>query len=385
MRPYKICVITASRSEYGLLYPIIKRIHEDDACELRLIVTGAHLEEEFGLTARDIDSDGFGIIHKVRIFQGSNTLQILETMSNALLRVGSILYEIKPQMVVILGDRYELLPIAGACVALKIPVAHISGGEISEGAYDEYFRHAITKLSYLHFTSTQDYRRRVIQLGESPERVFCVGDLGIENINRLERLSKEQLESELGITLRENLLLVTFHPTTLESNSAEQLVELLKALEEKHEFLIIFTRSNADTGGSELNRLIDDFVLEDRLNRHVFPSLGHKRFLSLAAYSTAVVGNSSSGIVEIPSLGVGTINIGTRQKGRICADSVIHCKADKKEILEALEKVSTREYRDRLKKTINPYESDNTSKIILEEIKRAIKDYSSMRKKFYDL
>ncbi len=380
---YSICVVTATRAEYGLLSSVVKRIQDDPECELQLIATGTHLEPEFGLTYKEIESDGAKIARKIAIYHGSDEAQVLMTMAAASTEIGKALIELNPDMVVLLGDRYELLPIAGACVVLKIPIAHISGGEVSEGAIDEYIRHAVSKLSYLHFTSTEAYRDRVIQLGESPERVFNVGDLGIENIQYLKRMTKEQLEDELGISIGDKMLQVTFHPTTLEDDSEQQFEQLLAALEEKPDFQILFTRPNSDRGSTALNRMIDEFIVRNAHRSYAFASLGYTRFLSLVSYCVAMVGNSSSGVVEVPSLRVGTINIGNRQRGRICADSVIHCRPDKDEIMEALDRVCSDDYRQQLLETANPYESNGTSDQIVARIKECLAEYSGMHKTFY--
>ncbi|MFZ3131152.1 MAG: UDP-N-acetylglucosamine 2-epimerase [Desulfosporosinus sp.] len=381
---YRICVITATRAEYGLLSSVIKRIQEDPECKLQLIATGAHLEEEFGMTYKEIELDGIEIARKIVIYQGNEDGQVLQTMSMAVSQIGKALMELHPQIVVLLGDRYELLPIASACVVLGIPIAHISGGEVSEGANDEYIRHAVSKLSYIHFTSTEAYRRRVIQLGEAPERVYNVGDLGIENIQNLKRLTKEQLENELGIAIGDKMLQLTFHATTLEDDSAHQFEQLLAALDERPEFQVVFTRPNADSGSSALNRMIDEFVERNTRRSYVFASLGYTRFLSLVSYCAAIAGNSSSGIVEAPSLKVGTINIGNRQKGRICAESVIHCKPEKGEIIAALDLACSFDFKEKLQRIKNPYESNGTSAEIVKQIKLCLEDYSGMYKKFYD-
>ena len=385
MEKYRICVITATRAEYGLLSSVIKRIQKDPECELQLITTGTHLEEEFGMTYKEIEMDGIEIARKIAIYQGNEDVQVLQTMSMAVSQIGKALIELNPQMVVLLGDRYELLPIASACVVLRIPIAHISGGEISEGAYDEYIRHAMSKLSYIHFTSTEAYRRRVIQLGEAPERVYNVGDLGIENIQNLKGLTKEQLENELGICIGDKMLQVTFHPTTLDDDSVHQLKQLLAALDERPEFQIVFTRPNADSGSLALNRMIDEFVERNARRSYAFASLGYTRLLSLVSYCVAMVGNSSSGVVEVPSLKVGTINIGNRQKGRICAESVIHCKPEKGEIIAALDVACSVDYKEKLQRIKNPYESDGTSAKIVKQIKLCLDNYSGMYKKFYDI
>jgi len=380
---YKICVITATRAEYGLLSSVIKRIQYDPECELQLIATGTHLEPEFGLTYKEIESDGIKITRKIRIYRGNDEAQVLMTMATAGSEIAKALVELHPDMVVLLGDRYELLPIASACIVLKIPIAHIAGGEITEGAIDDYIRHAVTKLSYLHFTTTDAYRDRVIQLGESPERVFNVGNLGVENIRHINRMTKEQLENDLGISIGDKMLQVTFHPTTLDDDSEQQFEHLLAALQERPDFQIVFTRPNADSGSTALNRMIDKFIERNTHRSYAFASLGYVRFLSLVSNCIAMVGNSSSGVGEVPSLKVGTINIGNRQRGRICADSVIHCRPNKKEILAALDRICSDDYRQKLQDTANPYESNGTSEQIVARMKECLANYSGMYKSFY--
>ncbi|QHT63433.1 UDP-N-acetylglucosamine 2-epimerase (hydrolyzing) [Paenibacillus lycopersici] len=382
-RRYKLCVITATRAEYGLLSSVIKQIQDDPECELQLIATGTHLEPEFGLTYKEIEDDGVPITRKIPIYQGGEDAQVLTTMAAASSGIGQAIVELAPDMVVLLGDRYELLPIAGACVVLRIPIAHISGGEVSEGAYDEYIRHAVSKLSYLHFTSTEAYRDRVIQLGESPRRVFNVGDLGIANIKRLKRWTKAQLEQDLGIAIGDRLLQVTFHPTTLENDSERQFGELLAALNERPGYQIVFTRPNADSGSASINRMIDAFIADNAHRSCAFASLGYVRFLSLVSYCVAMVGNSSSGVVEVPSLQVGSINIGNRQRGRICADTVIHCSPDKDEIVAALDRVGSEAYKELVRSAANPYDSDGTAVQIVQRMKACLADYQGMHKTFY--
>ncbi|NCB70873.1 MAG: UDP-N-acetylglucosamine 2-epimerase (hydrolyzing) [Clostridia bacterium] len=381
----KICVVTATRAEYGLLSGLIKKIHQDQDCELQLIVTGTHLDPKYGNTFLEIVEDGIPIQARIPIIMGTDEKSILATMANAIMYVGECIFEVHPDIVVVLGDRYEIHAIASACVSLGIPLAHISGGEISEGAYDEFFRHSITKMAYLHFTSTEENRQRVIQMGEHPQRVFNVGDLGVENIITVPKYSKQELEAELGIGLSENLFQVTFHPTTLENSSVSQFVELLDAISERSQYQYVFSRPNADTDSDKLNLLLDEFVKEHSAFVSVFPSLGYRRFLSLLGNCKAIIGNSSSGIVEAPSLRIGTIDIGARQQGRDCANTVIHCLPKKDDILAAIDRAVSPEYRKLLKNIKNPYQSCNTSGKILEIIKKELKVGSLGKKTFYRL
>lgn len=379
-----ICVITTTRAEYGLLSSVIKRIHTDEDCKLQLVVTGTHLSEDYGSTYTEIEEEGIPIERKIPIVEGTTEEQILQTMANAITRVGLVISQLKPTIVILLGDRYEIHAIASACVSLRIPIAHISGGETSEGAFDEYYRHSITKLSFLHFTSTEEYRQRVIRMGEHPSRVFNVGDLGVENINNLKLLNKAELEKELGIPIWEKILQVTFHPVTLETDSARQFEELLLALEERPQYQVIITRPNVDTGAAELNDLIDYYVDRNKTRFFAFHSLGYRRFLSLLSHCSAIVGNSSSGIVEAPSLKIASINIGNRQQGRACSESVLHAAAEKQAILDAIDYSETQQYQKVVKSSVSPYESKGTSKKIIEIIKQSVENFSGIQKSFFE-
>ena len=364
----KICVITGSRAEYGLLSGLMKAIREDESLELQVIATNMHLSPEFGLTYKEIEKDGFFINKKVEMLLSSDTSNAT-TKSVGLATIGfADAYEdLKPDMIVVLGDRFEILAAVSSALFYKIPVAHLHGGEITEGAYDDCIRHAITKMSHLHFTSTEEYRQRVIQLGENPKRVFNVGAPGIENIKKISLMDKKKLEATLdGFTLNNKTLLVTYHPVTLENSTAEeQIHNLLSALDEYSDIKIIFTLPNSDTDGRVIIRLINEYVSKHKEKAIAYPSLGLKRYLSALQFVKAVVGNSSSGIIEVPSFGIPTLNIGDRQKGRMAADSVINCGTSKKDILDGLDKVLNIE----LKEIHNPYEGKNTTADILYVLK----------------
>lgn len=379
----KICIVTATRAEYGLLSSVIRKIEEDPECELQLIVTGTHLEPEYGNTYKEIEEDGIPINAKIQIIAGTDESQILITMANAIKRIGETIRILQPEVVILLGDRYEIHAVASACVSLKIPIAHISGGEISEGAYDEFYRHSITKLAFFHFASTEENRIRIIQMGEAPSRVFNVGDLGVENIKKVSRLSRHELEVDLGVTLGENIIQVTFHPVTLEGSSTDQFQQLLLALEKRPQLQVIFTRPNADTNSNKLNEMIDAYVNEHPSSASAFASLGYRRFLSLLSYCRVIIGNSSSGIVEAPTLRIGSINIGDRQKGRSCASTVLHCKPEMHAILDAIDTVLTPQYQLDLQTVISPYDSDETATKIVEILKREIPKMTSLKKTFY--
>lgn len=364
----KICVITGSRAEYGLLSGLMKAIKEDENLELQVIATNMHLSPEFGLTYKEIERDGFFINKKVEMLLSSDTANAT-TKSVGLATIGfADAYEdLKPDMIVVLGDRYEILAAVSAALFYKIPVAHLHGGEITEGAYDDCIRHAITKMSHLHFTSTEAYRQRVIQLGENPKRVFNVGAPGIENIKKIPLMDKKELESTLdGFTFNDKTILVTYHPVTLENSTAEgQIHNLLSALDEYSDIKIIFTLPNSDTDGRVIIRLINEYVSKHPGKAIAYPSLGLKRYLSALQFVKAVVGNSSSGIIEVPSFGIPTLNIGDRQKGRLAADSVINCGTSKKDILEGLDKVLNSGHTE----IHNPYEGKNTTADILHVLK----------------
>jgi len=379
----KICVITGSRAEYGLLSGLMKAIKEDESFELQVIATNMHLSPEFGLTYKEIERDGFFINKKVEMLLSSDTANAT-TKSVGLATIGfaDAFEDLKPDMIVVLGDRYEILAAVSAALFYKIPVAHLHGGEITEGAYDDCIRHAITKMSHLHFTSTEEYRQRVIQLGENPKRVFNVGAPGIENIKKVPLMTKEELESTLdGFTLNNKTLLITYHPVTLENSTAEeQIHNLLSALDEYPDIKIIFTLPNSDTDGRVIIRLINEYVSKHPGKAIAYPSLGLKRYLSALQFVKAVVGNSSSGIIEVPSFGIPTLNIGDRQKGRIAADSVINCGTGKKDILEGLDKVLNSGHIE----INNPYEGKNTTADILLVLKTYPLE-GLIQKTFYNL
>ncbi|HWT73647.1 MAG TPA: UDP-N-acetylglucosamine 2-epimerase [Mobilitalea sp.] len=381
-----ISVLTATRAEYGLLKPILQKLNKAEEFDLRIAVTGMHLSKEHGLTYRDVEQD-FVIDKKIDILTDSDTPRsISKSMGLAMAGFGEYFEELQPDLLLVLGDRYETLAVCTAAVNARIPIAHLYGGETTEGAVDECFRHAITKMSYLHFTSTEEYRRRVIQLGEAPERVFSVGAIGIENILQTELLSKVELEKSIGWKLESPFAVVTFHPVTLEDNKVqEQFNELLKAIDYHHELKYIFTKANADAYGSAINTMIDQFV-QNNSNSIEVASLGTVRYLSALKYCSMVIGNSSSGLIEAPSFHIPTINIGDRQKGRLRADSVIDCEPMEHEILAAMEESSSDNFRTILREVINPYGDGKTSDKVVDIIKDYLqKDKINLKKKFYDI
>lgn len=380
----KICVVTATRAEYGFLKPLIFEFKKNTNLELQIIATGAHLDKRYGHTIDEILDDGIKPTACIEIIEDDTKLGILSTMANAIKKVGEELQKLQPDMVVLLGDRYETFAIGSACVILNIPIAHISGGDVTYGAYDDVFRHSLTKMSNLHFTSCEEYRKRVIQLGENPNTVFSVGSLSIENIKNLELYTKEKLNNELKIDI-EKTLLATFHPVTMESSTQkEQFLELLNALVEQEKYNVLFTRANADTNSGELNELLDTFTQNYPQKFKVVESLGILRYLSAMKYCAGVIGNSSSGILEAPSFKVPTINIGNRQKGRIQASSILNCEAKKELIIKAIEEISTSDFKKVLSLSQNPYEGENTSEKIAKTIEGFVNKFN-IAKEFYDI
>lgn len=382
-----VCVVTGSRAEYGLFYPLLKALKKEKIFNLQIIATGMHLSKEFGFTYREIQNDGFDITKKVDIkLKEDTSADILNSMGTALSGLGSAFKEIKPDLVILLGDRFETFCAAVAAHVSGVVIAHLHGGELSAGAIDEAFRHAVTKMSQFHFTSTEAYRSRVIQLGENPSKVFNVGAIGIDNIKEISFMPKQQLEKELNFEFDENIVLVTFHPVTLEKNTAgQQFGELLKALQLFPELRIIFTLPNADTDGRAIIKMIREFVKENTERARVFSSLGRVRYLSLVKIIKAVIGNSSSGVIEVPSLGKPTINIGDRQKGRLMAESVINCKPECASIQRALHKALKPEFQCFCTKTKNPYGNGDTTRKIIAIMKNNINKLDSLKKMFYDL
>ena len=382
----KICIFTGTRAEYGLLKPLIDELKLEKTIELQLIITGMHLSPEFGMTVNEISLEGFGKVEKVEILLSSDTaVGVSKAMGLGMISFAEALERLKPDLLIGLGDRFELFAVVSAALINRIPVAHIHGGELTYGAYDDSFRHAITKMSHLHFTATEEYRRRVIQLGENPKTVFNVGALGLDNIRKMKLLSLKELEKSILFKLDKPFFVVTFHPVTLEKNSSEHLMkELLAALDEFIDYKIIFTKPNADNDGRIIIKLIDDYVKKN-LNRAIaFESLGQLRYLSALKYAELMIGNSSSGIIEMPFFKKSTINIGDRQKGRIFSNSVIQCGAKKNEIVEAVKKGLDQEFRKSFRNEINIYGRGNTARKIKSILLRT--DFSNLLKKeFYDL
>lgn len=382
----KICILTATRAEYGQLKPIIMKLKSVVDFNICVVATGTHLSPEFGLTYKEIEQDGIKIDEKIEILLSADTpSSVSKSMGLAMISFADYFEKLKPDMLLVLGDRYETLAVAIVAMNQRIPIAHLHGGEITEGAIDESIRHAITKLSYIHFTSAEEYRNRVIQLGEDPSRVFCVGATGIENIFNERLMSKSELEKSINFKLDKPYAIVTFHPVTLEDNNAAvQTQALLEACKMFKNMKFIFTKANADANGRIINQMIDVFVEENDC-AVAFASLGMTRYLSALKYCTMVIGNSSSGLVEAPSFGVPTINIGDRQKGRLQADSVINCEPTKNKINEAITLALTKKFKEKARNTVNPYGDGNTSDKIVEVIRNfLLNDKIDLKKKFYD-
>ncbi len=381
----KICVVTGTRAEYGLLYWLMKEIEADKDLELQLIVTGMHLSPEFGFTYKEIEKE-FRIDKKIEMLLSSDTaMGISKSMGLAQISFAEAFEELKPDILVVLGDRYEIFSAVSVAMICNIPIAHLHGGEITQGAFDELIRHSITKMSHLHFTATDEYKNRVIQLGEEPNRVFNVGGMGIENIKRLKLLNKDEFEESINFKLNKKNILVTFHPVTLENSTAkEQFQELLDAIDELENTNIIFTKANSDTDGRIINQMIDEYVTKNSDKSVGFASLGQLRYLSALQYIDAVVGNSSSGLLEAPSFKIATINIGDRQKGRIKALSVIDSEPKKEEILKAFKEIYSKEFQEKLKNVENPYGESCPSKQIIEVLKN-VNLANILKKSFYEL
>jgi len=381
----KICVITGTRAEYGLLRWVMQGVKDDPDLVLQIIATGMHLSPEFGLTYREIEKDGFQIDRKVEMLTSSDTaVGVAKSMGLGLIGFADALSDLKPDLIVALGDRFEIFSVVAAALVARIPVAHLHGGELTEGAFDEAFRHSITKMSHLHFVAVEEYRQRVIQLGEQADRVFLVGGLGVDAVRRVNLLDREELEASLDFKLGAKNLLITFHPATLEaSTAADQMAELLSALAGLTDTRLLFTLPNADTGGRELIKMVEQFVVQ-HANARAWPSLGQLRYLSCVAQVDGVIGNSSSGLLEVPSFRKGTINIGERQRGRLQAASIINCEPTHRSISAAIEKLYSEEFQANLKQVSNPYGDGGASEKVVKAIKSCVLE-GLVKKVFHDL
>ncbi|WP_069650358.1 UDP-N-acetylglucosamine 2-epimerase [Caloranaerobacter ferrireducens] len=377
----RIAVLTGTRAEYGLLYWIIKTIHDDPNLELQLIVTGTHLSPEYGLTVKEIEKSGIPIAEKIDMILSTDSEQgIAKSMGVLMISLAQSLERLRPDILLILGDRYEVLAAASTAVAMNIPIAHLCGGESTEGAIDEQIRHAVTKLSHIHFAQSEFYRQRIIKMGEEEWRVHNIGIIAFENIKRLPLLSKTQLEKELGIKLDNTNFVVTYHPVTLENDSLEyQIDNLLNALS-RFKANIIFTYPNADSGGRLIIDKIKQFQTHHQ-NAHVYFSLGQIRYLSLLKYSDVMIGNSSSGILESPFFKLPTVNIGNRQKGRMRPPNVVDVSYNEDDIVEGINKALNKEFRNSLNNKINIYGSGDCSSQVVKIIKEALLNKNLLKKK----
>ncbi len=381
----KICVITGTRAEFGLLRWLMHELQSHPDLELQVVATGMHLSPEFGLTYREVEQSGFEINAKVEMLLSADTATaVSKSMGIGLIGFADVFERLSPDIIVVLGDRFEIFSAASAALIAGIPIAHLHGGEKTEGAYDEAIRHSITKMSHLHFVAAQDYQRRVIQLGEQPERVHLVGGLGIDAIKRMDLLERSALEESLEFKLGARNLLITFHPVTLEGeDSGRHMTELLAALGRLTDTRLIFTMPNADNGGRELSSMVQAFV-GLHPNARAYTSLGQLRYLSCLQHMDAVVGNSSSGLTEAPSMGIGTINIGNRQKGRLLASSVLNCEPNREDIREALTRLYQPEFQSIVANTVNPYGDGGASKKITEVLRFHSLD-NLLKKSFFDI
>lgn len=382
----KICIVTSTRAEWGLLSGIAKELNKRNDVTLQIIATNMHLSEKFGSTWQEIERDGLKIDRKVPMFQETDTPKgTITAMNDCMSGMAQAFEELRPDLLLILGDRYEMLTVAATALIYRIPVAHMHGGEVTQGAFDESIRHSITKMSHLHLTSTEEARNRVIQLGENPDHVFNTGAIGVYNINHCDLISREELEENLGTTIPKESIFVTFHPSTLDEISpAEQCKNLLKALELHPEVKVLFSYPNNDPSGQVIIDLIEEFVAQHPERSVVFPSLGARRYLSVLRCVAAVVGNSSSGILEVPSMHIPTLNIGIRQKGRQRATSVIDCGVSLEEISTGLSQVLSQEERNRARNIQNPYEQPDTLNKIVEIVATFPLD-NIIQKPFYDI
>lgn len=383
----KICFITGTRAEYGLLRQLILSTSKDKSLISQIIVTGSHLSRDHGLTYKEIEADGLVITNKVNLkIKGDSSQETINSMSEGLKGFSKALSILKPDLIIILGDRYEIFAAASTAMILNIPIAHIHGGETTEGAYDEAMRHSITKMSHLHFVAAPEYQKRVHQLGENSKNIFLVGGLGVDAMHSLSLLNKGDLEKSLNYKFGKKNLLITLHPETLEKNqtSKDQIIELLSALKEVKDTKFIFTLPNADTNNRKITKMIEKFHAEHPSVSKIFPSLGQLRFLSTLKFIDGIVGNSSSGLTEAPSFKIGTINLGDRQTGRLKAKSVIDSNFEKKKILKSIKTIYTKSFQRNLSSVVNPYGKPGASKKILKTIKE-ISLENILKKKFHDL
>ena len=386
MHKRKICIITGTRAEYGRLYGLMKLIQKDENLTLQILATGMHLSPEFGLTYREIEKDGFTIDEEVEMILSSDTpVGVSKSIGLGIIGYADSYYRLKPDLVVILGDRYEAIGAAIAAMVANIPIAHIHGGEITEGAIDDSIRHSITKMSSLHFVSEPEYRRRVIQLGENPERVFLVGAPGNDNIVNMECISKEKLNEFIKFNLTDKFFLVTYHPVTIQADTKDDsILELFKALDQFPDYKLLFTKANSDAGGRDINKKIDQYAYQDPNRVHAVTSMGELNYLSAMSYCSAVIGNSSSGILEAPIFHKPTVNIGNRQTGRNRTPSILDCDENSVHIATAIKKAVSPGFKEAVEKSHIPFSDGKVADRIYEVI-RLVNLEGLPDKKFYDI
>ena len=381
----KICFVTGTRAEYGLLSRLMRLVKEDKDLQLQVIATNMHLMPEYGETYKEIEKDGFTIDKKVYMHKPSDDAYgIISSMAEEMQGMNDALSELKPDILVLLGDRYEILVAAQVALIHRVPIAHIHGGEVTEGAFDDAIRHSVTKMSSLHFTSCEEYRHRVIQMGEQPSRVFDVGSLGVENIKAVPLMTKDELEASLDFKIDTQTILVTYHPVTLGGDPAKDIREFLDALDQFKDLKVIFTMPNSDTGRDAIALAVENYVEKHSNRAKVYTSLGLKRYLSTLQFVKAAVGNSSSGIIEVPSFGIPTLNIGDRQKGRLASESVVNCGTSKDEVIAGLKLCLSEEMQKAAKTYENPYAKPDTANLIYQELKNVVLAGLNL-KTFYDL
>ena len=389
MNKRKICIVTGTRADYGLLYWLLKEIQGDKDLELQLVATGMHLSPEFGLTYKTIEKDGFKIDDKIELLLSSDTeVGISKAIGIGCISFAESYKKLQPDIIVVLGDRFEIFSASIAAMIAKIPLVHLHGGESTQGVIDESIRHSITKMATYHFPATEEYRKRIIQLGENPERVFNYGMAGLDNIYRIDLFSKDELEKVIGFKFDKKVAIVTYHPVTLEKNTAEeQINNLLKAIN-NFNMKVIFTKANADTSGRIINNEIRKYVKRDS-GKYIFvDNLGQLKYLSALKHVDLMIGNSSSGLTEAPSFKLPVVNIGDRQKGRIKAGNVIDCDYNVNEIINAIKKVKLTKFNTNLKSMVNPYDKygdGKTSYRIKEKLKEINLDNNILKKEFYDI
>lgn len=381
----KICFVTGTRAEYGLLSRLMRLVKEDKDLQLQVIATNMHLMPEYGETYKEIEKDGFTIDKKVYMHKPSDDAHgIISSMAEEMQGMNDALSELKPDILVLLGDRYEILVAAQVALIHRVPIAHIHGGEVTEGAFDDAIRHSVTKMSSLHFTSCDEYRHRVIQMGEQPSRVFDVGSLGVENIKAVPLMTKDELEASLDFKIDTQTILVTYHPVTLGGDPAKDIREFLDALDQFKDLKVIFTMPNSDTGRDAIALAVENYVEKHSNRAKAYTSLGLKRYLSTLQFVKAAVGNSSSGIIEVPSFGIPTLNIGDRQKGRLASKSVVNCGTSKDEVIAGLKLCLSKEMQKAAKTYENPYAKPDTANLIYQELKNVVLAGLNL-KTFYDL